>query len=241
MFIITPGDRQVPLLDQGLFYRKERSQLYKGIILEGISGTGKTSVFEALANHKKMQSIPAKSRLILSEHHTQRILELEEQKGILTPPHHIELLDQLVAFMEHLDHRTTHRGWHSEYVQEQDLFFLFERFHLTHVFRFPYMHWSQVVDIDHRLKPLGAVLCLLTVNGEILENRLFSRRHECWLNYLKQYGDSPSQIVETLMKRQKMAQELAVLSTLPTLVIDTSDNTIDQVTEYIAAKCLPDY
>lgn len=215
--------------------------MYQGIILEGISGTGKTSVFEALANHKKMQSIPAKSRLILSEHHTQRILELEEQKGILTPQHHTELLDQLVAFIEHLNLRTSHRGWQSDHLQEQDLFFLFERFHLTHVFRFPYMNWSQVVAIDHRLKSLGAVLCLLTVNAETLEKRLFSRRHECWLNYLKQYGDSPSDIVNTLINRQKVAQELAALSSLPTLAIDTSDNTIDQVTDLITTECLPDY
>lgn len=215
--------------------------MYQGIILEGISGTGKTSVFDVLVKHNKMQSIPAKSRLILSEHHTQRILELEEQQGILTPRHHTELLDQLITFMESLNNRTTRRGWNSDHVQEQDLFFLFERFHLTHVFRFPYMDWSHVADIDRRLKPLGTVLCLLTVNAETLEKRLFSRRHECWLNYLKQYGNSPTEIVNTLLNRQKMARELAALSSLPTLVIDTSDNTIDQVTDLIVAKYLPDY
>mgnify|MGYP001100720156 CR=1 FL=1 len=214
--------------------------MFQGIILEGISGTGKTSVFEALIKHEKVQSIPAKSKLILSEHHTQRILELEEQQGILTPEHHTELLDQLVAFIEQLNHRTTHRGWHSDHLQEQDLFFLLERFHLTHVFRFPYMNWSQVVVIDHRLESLGAVLCLLTVNAETLEKRLFSRRNECWLNYLKQYGNSPSEIVDTLITRQKVAQELTALSSLPALVIDTSDNTIDQVTHLIATECLPD-
>lgn len=214
--------------------------MFQGIILEGISGTGKTSVFESLAKHEKIQLIPAKSKLILSEHHTQRILELEEQQGILTPQHHIELLDQLVAFMEQLNHRTTHRGWHSDHLQEQDLFFLFERFHLTHVFRFPSMNWSQVVAIDHRLKSLGTFLCLLTVNAETLEKRLFSRRNKCWLNYLKQYGASPSEIVDTLLNRQKVAQELTALSSLPTLVIDTSENTIDQVTNLITTECLPD-
>ncbi len=213
--------------------------MYQGLILEGISGTGKTSVFEALATHRSMQLVPAKSRLLLSEHHTQRILELEEQKGLLTPQHHLELMNQLVTFVEILSNRTSHRGWYSDRVQEQDLFYLFERFHLTHVFRFAHMNWSQVANIDHRLSTLGAVICLLTVNAENLEKRLFSRKHECWLNYLKQYGNTPAEIVDTLMRRQQLALELAKRSSLPTLVIDTSDNSIDQVTELIAHECLP--
>lgn len=237
--VITPGGRQFALLDQGLFYRKECGLLYQGLILEGISGTGKTSVFEALTTHNKMKLIPAKSRLLLSEHHTQRILEIEEQKGVLTPQHHLALMDQLVTFVEILHHRTCHREWNSDHVQEHDLFYLFERFHLTHVFRFSHMNWSLVAPIDDRLNALGAKLCMLTVNAESLETRLFSRKHECWLNYLKQYGNSPVEVVETLMLRQQLALNLTEQSSLPTLVVDTSDNSIEQVTEQLAAECLP--
>jgi len=213
--------------------------LYQGLILEGISGTGKTSVFEALATHTKMKLIPAKSRLVLSEHHTQRILELEEKKGLLTPQHHLALMDHLVTFVEILNNRTCHRGWDSDHVQEHDLFYLFERFHLTHVFRFAHMSWPQVASIDDRLNALGAMLCLLTVNAENLEKRLFSRKNKCWLNYLKQYGNTPAEVVETLMLRQELALKLTERSSLPVLIVDTSDNSIEQVTELIAAECLP--
>lgn len=212
--------------------------MYHGIILEGISGTGKTTVFESLLTHDKINSMPSKSKLALSEHHTQRVLELEEQLGRLLPQHHIELLDELVTFVEIRSKRTSHRGWDSSLVQEHDLFYIFERFHLTHVYRFPYMRWHHVANIDERLKNLGAKMCLLTVNAEALEERLYSRRNECWLNYLKQYGKSPAEIISTLMGRQQLALELTIKSSLPSLVIDTSDTSIFQITETIASEFL---
>ncbi|MEN1758993.1 hypothetical protein [Anoxynatronum sibiricum] len=207
--------------------------MYQGIILEGISGSGKTEVLQALLHHPLLNTLSAASRLILTEHHTQRVLELQEQRRRLQPEDHIALLEELTSFIEGCAARTLGRGWNENQLASHDLFFLLERFHLTHVFRFPHMKWDHVKEVDQRLKPLGTILCLLTVDAETLEKRLFSRQHTCWLQYLKQYGDTPAAIVDTFMKRQEEARRLSQSSCLPILEINTSSKTASTVAQQI--------
>ena len=55
----------------------------QGLILEGISGTGKSSVLRALLRHDFFVQKPFFSSLVLSEHHTQRVLEaIEKERAI---------------------------------------------------------------------------------------------------------------------------------------------------------------
>ena len=205
--------------------------MYQGLIIEGVSGTGKTAVLDNLLRHTFLTDLPASSRLVLTEHHTQRVLESKEQAGSLQPRHHIELLDSIVTFLETLQARTRERGWKQESLMDTDLFFILERFHLSHVFRFPHLFWDDVVPIDSRLHAVGARLCLLTANEASLEKRLFARKHACWNQYLKQYGDTPAQIVESFAGRQKLAIHLCTQSSLPSTILDTSDLSTSQITE----------
>jgi thymidylate kinase len=211
--------------------------LYQGLILEGISGTGKSAVLESLLAHPHMQQLPALSRLVLTEHHTQRVLEILEQQEVLDSTHHISLLEDLVSFIERMQSRTSSRGWNEPGLQSYDLFFLMERFHLTHVFRFPDMNWNQVAHIDQRMRKIGAVLCLLTVDADILEERLFSRENTCWLRYLKRYGETPDAVVNAFMQRQTLAIRLAEQSSLPSIQLNTSHLSIAELTEALV-RCL---
>lgn len=210
--------------------------MYQGLIIEGISGTGKTAVLESLMNHPYIKNIPAMSRMVLTEHHTQRTLELLEQRGLLEPSHHLSLMNDVITFIESLHQRTVSREWDHLDFQEQDFLFFLERFHLTHVFRFPHMSWDHVADIDHRLKQLGTILCLLTVSAETLEKRLFSRRNECWLNYLKRYGNTKTAVVDSFMNTQQIAVNLGELSNLPLIRLDTTDLSADDVADAVALK-----
>jgi hypothetical protein len=214
--------------------------LYQGLILEGISGTGKSAVLESLLAHPHMQHLPALSRLVLTEHHTQRVLEILEQQEILDSTHHISLLEDLVSFIENMQSRTSARGWNESGLQPYDLFFLIERFHLTHVFRFPYMNWHQVAHIDQRMRKIGAVLGLLTVDADILEERLFSRQNACWFNYLKGYGETPDAVVNTFMQRQTLAIQLAEQSCLPLIQLNTSHMSIAELTDTLVRCLFPD-
>ena len=205
--------------------------MYQGLIIEGVSGTGKTAVLDNLLRHTFLADLPASSRLVLTEHHTQRVLEGKEQAGLLQPRDHIQLLDNIVTFLETLQARTCERGWDRKPLTDADLFFILERFHLSHVFRFSHMSWDDVLFIDERLYTVGAHLCLLTANEAALESRLFARKNACWNHYLKQYGETPTQIVESFAAHQALAIHLCTLSSLPSTVLDTSDLSTPQVTE----------
>ncbi|HHY36060.1 MAG TPA: hypothetical protein GX518_00025 [Firmicutes bacterium] len=210
----------------------------RGLIIEGISGSGKTAVLNALLHLQQGQEDRPPSQLVLTEYHTQRVLERKEQEGTLKPGDHLALLEELVAFLEGLELRRRERGWPREIPAEADFSFLLERFHLTHVFRFPYMTWEMVRPLDRRLKKLNATLVLLTVQAEVLEKRLFSRRHPCWLKYLHRYGSTPAAIVGAFLERQKLAVELAARSLLPVIAVDTSDKTPAETAGIIQARLL---
>ena len=222
-----------------LLLRKGCDLLYQGLILEGISGTGKSAVLESLLAHSHIQNFPALSRLVLTEHHTQRVLEILEQQETLDSTHHISLLEDLLCFIERMQSRTSARGWNESGLQPYDLFFLMERFHLTHVFRFPDMNWNKVAHIDQRMRKIGAVLCLLTVDADILEERLFSRQNTCWLNYLKRYGETPDDVVNTFMQRQTLAVQLAEQSCLPLIQLNSSHMSIAELTDALVRFLLP--
>lgn len=208
----------------------------RGLIIEGISGSGKSSVLQALLQYSQGKENLPQSRLVLTEYHTQRVLERKEQEGSLGPGDHLALLEELVAFLEGLEQRRQGRGWTQGVLAEADFFFILERFHLTHVFRFPYMSWEMVQPLDQRLKGLNATLILLTVRAEVLEKRLFSRRHTCWLNYLQRYGSTPAAIVDAFLERQELARDLAARSSLPVITIDTSDRSPTETAELIWAR-----
>jgi thymidylate kinase len=215
---------------------ERRKTVARGLIIEGISGSGKTSVLKALLQHKQTEKNWAHSQLVLTEYHTQRVLEGKEQQGSLEPGDHLALLEELVAFIEGLELRRRERGWAQGAPAESDFFFVLERFHLTHVFRFPYMNWEMVKPLDQRLKNLNAAIILLTVKAKILEKRLFARRHACWLNYLHRYGSTPAAIVDTFMQRQQLAVDLAARSSLPVITIDTSRKTPAEAAGIILAQ-----
>ena len=231
----TPLDSSLPREEPGGLSAclKGRSSVYNGLIIEGISGTGKSELLHDLVDHPRFTSLPTHSRLILSEYHTQRVLELKENQHRLTIQDHLDLLDQHVTTVEKLQKNTLARGWNMPELDESDLFFIFERFHLTHVFRFPYMKWHHVASIDERLSHLGAKLCILTVEADILEERLFLRKNQCWLQYLSQYGNTPGEIVAFLMNRQRILLELIQKTCLPVLQMDTSHQSIESLSETV--------
>ncbi len=213
--------------------------MFQGLIIEGISGSGKTSVMEKMLVHTRMRQSTALSRIVLTEHHTQRVLELKEQQGLLQTRDHIDLLDGITTFLEGMQQKVVSRGWSPPILDDAGLFFVLERFHLTHVFRFPYMQWHQVQSIDQRLLHLGAQHFLLTVNAAVLEERIFTRASACWLNYLKRYGNSPSEIIDAYMQRQQQVIELSHMSCLPLIQLNTSNLTIEEIVEALFQQLSP--
>ncbi len=204
-----------------------------GLILEGISGSGKTSVLKRLLAHDAWITKPFTSSLVLSEHHTQRVLEAKERNEGLHVNDHLMLLANILDFVEQIHKHAGQMDWAERQKHNHKLPYLLERFHFTHVYHYPYMTWNKVDTIEHRLLNLNAKVCVLTIDKVAIEQRIFGDRNKQWASYLQRYGSTKKRIINHFTTQQQQLFRLCELTRLPILVIDTSTQTINEIVEKI--------
>ncbi len=209
----------------------------KGLIIEGISGTGKTTVLKELLRSNQYLNRKYLSSLVLSEHHTQRVLEKKDHEGTITPDDNINLLMSIVHILKVFSDGLNHRDWISQDYVEHRFIYILERFHFTHVYQYEHMNWELAKPIDNELHNLGAKLCILTVNDIQLRERLFRRKNPCWMKYLKKFGATEEEIVARFMRDQEKILEMSKDSALPTIIVDTSSIDNRSVTKQIMDFC----
>ncbi len=209
-----------------------------GLILDGVCGTGKTTLFRALQQSEAFSHRSFLSVIALSEHQTQRVLERKERDTGLATDDNVALLDQHVSYLETVQNRLNQMEWCQNNRTNMRIPYLLERFHFTHVHHYNHMSWSDVEDIDRRLAELNCKLCLLTVDDSILADRIISGRNAEWRNYLSRYGETDDEILEYFAEQQKLLRALCDESELDTLIVDTTkasvEDTLDQVIKFWA-------
>lgn len=151
-----------------------------GLILEGICGTGKTTMLQALLRSERFVQRSFHSSIVLSEHQTQRVLERKEMETGLAPEDNIGLLDEHVTYLESVRNRLDHMEWHQNNRTNMRVPYVLERFHFTHVCHYPPMTWEHVQPIDRRLSELNCKLCLLTIPDGLFRERIISSRDSKW-------------------------------------------------------------
>jgi len=199
-----------------------------GLILEGICGTGKTTLFRSLLQSERFFQRSFLSAIVLSEHQTQRVLERKERETGLTPNDNIGLLDQHVSYLEAVQNRLNQMEWCRNNRTNMRVPYVLERFHFTHVYHYSHMTWEHVEPIDRRLARLNCKLCLLVIPDELLHERIISNRNLAWRDYLKRYGDTDQVILKYYATQQNMLRGLVARSALDTLIVDTGATAIDQ-------------
>lgn len=192
-------------------------KICKGLIIEGIPGTGKTTLLKKMRQTNMGEKLACSSSFVFSEEITQRVLEKQFNKGATNKSHHLELLEEIILPMENYKTRLLNRGW-----DELHFYYILERFHLTHASYYSYLDWEDLETIDWRLKKLGAKACLLTMKEEVFIERIIDRRGMAWHIYLSRYGETEKEIVKHYMRQQDQLIYLLSKTNLPTLVIDTT-------------------
>ncbi|MFC1601889.1 hypothetical protein ACFL34_06015 [Candidatus Sumerlaeota bacterium] len=200
-----------------------------GLIIEGICGTGKTTLFHALLQCIRFVQKSFLSTIALSEHQTQRVLEHKEREQGLAPADNIALLDQHVTYWESIHTRLEQMPWRQDNRTNMRMLYILERFHFTHVYHYRHMNWRDVQGIDARLAQLNCKLCLLTMSDTMMEQRIITSRDAGWRDYLKQYGETNDEIIEHYIAQQELLRRLCEQSQLDTLIIDTSESSIDTI------------
>ena len=201
---------------------------FGGVIFEGVSGAGKSTLFRRLARNEMV--LASDGGLYLSQCYTLRTCD---------PSKPGQLANSLLSTLEQF--RDDYLA--SEFPRRPDergsFAFVLESFH--YYLAFDYVEEARQADFiryfDDRLLAVGAKLVLLTVQpAAIIENCVRSTirsRGSRWATFLERYGKTDEALALHFIRRQARLEEMAKLSHLPVLRIDTTRGDWDEAMKEI--------
>src|SRR5580693_6516957 len=139
---------------------------FKGLLVEGTSGGGKSTLIDALIRRHIGRATPRKIRSLihLTQSHTYGPLAIPEDRGTLTVAENLQHLDRIVSVIE----------WFHASVQEHSrpwCFVIVDTLHLTHCVRPGIVRWSDVEPYDQRLAALGCKTLFLQGSADTIWER----------------------------------------------------------------------
>ena len=189
-----------------------------GLIIEGIPLTGKTTLIKALEKNPFVAT-SSTTKLFYHEELTQRVLEKDYNRGFLDKTANINLLEEITLHLIKQASLLKRRGFTDKELPQ--LLFVLERFHITHAAYYPYLSWSDVAYTDQLLAELNTKLVLLTIERSEFRERLKERQNTGFIYYIRRYGQDLDTILDHYMRSQDCYLELASLSQLDTIVLDS--------------------
>ncbi len=203
----------------------------KGLIIEWIAGTGKTTFLKNFLKSKQWINKQNLSSLVLSEHYTQRILEKKDKQSWLLKQDNINLLNNILLQIESCAQNSVQLEWLGN---DHNFLFILERFHLTHVYRYDHINWEDVTDIDRRLNNVNAQICLFVIEKDDIKPRIIDEYIKFWWwDYLKNYGNNEKDIIENYWNKQQLLLKTAQKSCIPIKIINTSKTLEDKAFQEI--------
>lgn len=206
------------------------SVLFRGLILEGVACSGKSTLLRALLSHPTFVDRLGTSTLVLTEHHTQRVLESLGSRGRLAVHDNVSLLREHTSYLRGLASRLAAMScWTAAASENPKTLAVLERFHLSHVLNYEHLAWPDVVDLDSDLAALGLTLCLVTARPDEIRRRVRSRGLG-WGEFLWEVGQrnqlrgssTPDVVADYFIRQQDELLELATRSCLLSVEIDTT-------------------
>ena len=191
----------------------------RGIILEGYSHAGKTSVLKALKLLQAQGASSERSIIVLSEHYSQVLNNVHGEFKRLNRDEHLRVLGERVSLLKQLNAWANYLGPDAA-RSSRGIFFILERFHLNHRVAFPSESTYEIQKIENDLLELGAKCVLLTVSAEIIEQRMQSRTPEEWRGKTK---EEIKKSADEFRFVQAELQKQSALSIVPTLEINTDN------------------
>lgn len=202
----------------------------RGLILEGIPATGKSTILKKLRKDNIGEKIGCSSSFVYSEEITQRVLEKKYNEGKTNKSDHVKLLDGILSPLENYKQRFIDRGW-----SDLQFYYIFERFHMTHASYYSYLGWEDFKEFDHRLQDMSAKVCLLTMKEEVFIPRIIKRKEkgEPWQRYISRYGSTLEEIARHYSCQQQEMIDLMSKTNLPSMQLDTTNMDWENIYERV--------
>jgi thymidylate kinase len=195
--------------------------MIRGVVLEGCSAAGKTSVLKAL-KRRQAEVGPERSVIVLSEHYSQALQAVGSGHRYLSVTEHRSLLSERLNTLESLQSWAIRSGATSR--EAQGVFFLLERFHLNHRISYPDdSAWS--AETESRLNALNAICFLLTLSPSLVRERVAAR-------LARASGTSDASRLEaatqSFIEQQQEFLRVSAISSVRTVLLNTDDANWDR-------------
>ena len=195
----------------------------RSLILEGVTGAGKSSTLAALSRCASRPPWLEAAHLIAEEETLGELMAEDLQDPSRSVAERTARLTRILALVS---------------AAPADAAFLLERFHLSYYALQP--DWAPYVAMDAALAALGFRQVLLTIpEAEIRRRSLHrvDRAEEAWAEGMIGYFGSEAQALDALLASRARRLECCAWTRLPTLILDTSTMEWDEVARQIAGFC----
>jgi thymidylate kinase len=180
-------------------YQQQENDYLKGLIVEGVVAAGKTTVIQEI-QLGLAEMRPGCTKVFLSEHYTERVLEDKKAQKTLTAGEVIKHSDSILALAKRLALLKSSSKFKTK-TGNASIYMVLERFLGSHFANLSTLGiWNtnssenqHIRDIYSALAELGfSVLILTIVEDQIAEaiDRTRTYRNSDWLSYLDSIGDS---------------------------------------------------
>jgi predicted ATPase len=196
----------------------------RGLILEGVTGVGKSSTLAALARCGERPPWLEAARLVPEDETLGELMAEDLQDPSRSVAERTARLTRILALVRE--------------APPEAPAFLLERFHLSYHALQP--DWTSYVVMDAELAERGFRQVLLTLPEPEIRRRSLhrvDRAEEGWADGMIAYFGSEAQALEALVASRTRRLECCAWTRLPTLVLDTSEMDWADVARKIAAFC----
>jgi hypothetical protein len=214
----------------------------KGIILDGVAAAGKSTVLQHLQT-RIVQEKAGTTKLFISEHYTQRVLEDKLHSGQLDASTLAEHIDALIRGLGEY-HRMLKSSKFAANPSRAEAYITIERFLLTYFATLPDILESYTLARTksqfEQLASFGIVHYLLILSPEkIRENvaKTLTHRNEHWAAHIESKGGLEKAIEEYIIWQSKLLDFTKTFENqMRTEVIELKDQSYEEIADRIYEK-----
>lgn len=159
-----------------------------GILIEGVTGAGKTQTLRALMHHQQFSTLLGSGRVFDEDETFGEVMTEIQERGI---PHH-HYLRRMENVLEQLEQGGTNERTSGSFV--------LERFHLSYYALVP--DWDLYANFDERLNRLNCTTVLLHIPEQELENRCLDREDRAgtaWIDTMVTHFGSRRAVMDAVV------------------------------------------